>query len=62
MKIKERYDTIMSRVERFDAHIEDKSHEDVADFYQSMFDSMQGVAAELMDQFILGCQSKKEAP
>jgi len=58
MTIQERYDTIMSRVERFDAHIEDKSHEDIAEFYQIMFDSMQGVATDLMS--VLEPQAKKE--
>jgi hypothetical protein len=48
----------MSRVERFDAHIEDKSHEDIAEFYQIMFDSMQGVATDLMS--VLEPQAKKE--
>jgi hypothetical protein len=47
MKIKERYDTIMSKVYRFDSHIEDKSHEEVAEFYQMMFDSMESVASDL---------------
>ena len=58
MTIKERYDTIMARVERFDAHIEDKSHEDIAEFYQCMFDSMQGVATDLMS--VLEPQAKRE--
>lgn len=48
MNLKERYDEIMNRIERFDSNIEDKSHEDIADFYQNQFDAMQGLAEILL--------------
>lgn len=54
MNTRERYDTIMFRVEKFDRNIDDKSHEEIADFYQMMFDSMQGVADELLASNIGG--------
>lgn len=50
MTATERYDTIMSRVERFYSHIDDKSHEEIAEFYQIMFDSLQSVTEELLQQ------------
>ena len=48
LDIEERYESIMSKVEIFDRHIEDKSHEDIADFYQNIFDSIQSVSESLL--------------
>ena len=46
----ERYNAIIERVENFERHIDDKSHEDIADFYQNQFDAMQGIASRLLEK------------